>query len=134
MPTYEYICDQCDHKEEHIFTMTEVVDQAIYCPDCREFQNEMRRLITGGSGTIFRGDGWVDKELRRAKEDQKIQSARRQASRLKNSGAVPWPEQIKINQAEGMYDRLGTEMRRKEAKKAESGALDKEMDTQVASD
>jgi putative FmdB family regulatory protein len=131
MPTYEYECDQCSHKEEHIFTMTEVVDQAITCQKC---QVKMRRLITGGSGTIFRGDGWVDKELRRAKEDQKIQIARRKAVRMKNSGAVPHAETIKIDQAEGMYDRLGTEVRKKEAEKAESGDLDKEMDSQISAD
>ena len=131
MPTYEYLCEDCDLKEEHIHTMTEVADIEHECPTCDKV---MRRLVSGGLGVIFRGDGWIDKELRRTKEDRKIQQSRRQAMRLKTSGAVPWKETIKIEAAEGMYDRLGTEMRKKEAKKAEGGALDKEMDAQIASD
>jgi len=90
----------------------------------------MRRVISGGLATIFRGE-WPGKTIKRDTEDRKIQKARRQAGRLKESGAVPWQEQIKLEHADGMHSRLETEMRKKEAKKAESGQLDKQMDASI---
>jgi putative FmdB family regulatory protein len=53
MPTYEYECKSCSHKFE--------VFQSINDPpikDCPECGNEVRRLIFGGTGVIFKGSGF----------------------------------------------------------------------------
>lgn len=123
MPTYIYRCWDCEVEEEHILTFAEMDEFVCKCPKC---EKEMVRRITGGLGTIFKGDGWVDKELRRNKEDDKIKIARRKAMRLKNSGAVPWTEQIKKDQAEGLSERMDSDVRKREVKKAEQAAKEME--------
>jgi putative FmdB family regulatory protein len=53
MPTYEYECKECGHAFE--------VFQAMSDPplkDCPECGKEVRRLIFGGAGVIFKGSGF----------------------------------------------------------------------------
>jgi len=53
MPTYEYECKSCSHGFE--------VFQAMSDPplkDCPECGKEIRRLIFGGTGVIFKGSGF----------------------------------------------------------------------------
>jgi len=53
MPTYEYECKSCKHNFE--------VFQAMSDPpltDCPECGKEIRRLIFGGAGVIFKGSGF----------------------------------------------------------------------------
>jgi putative FmdB family regulatory protein len=53
MPTYEYECKTCSHGFEAFQAMS---DPAIKdCPECGE---EVRRLIFGGAGVIFKGSGF----------------------------------------------------------------------------
>ncbi|MDR2552031.1 MAG: zinc ribbon domain-containing protein [Treponema sp.] len=53
MPTYEYECKSCGHSFEAFQSMTE--DPLKDCPQCGK---EIRRLINGGTGVIFRGSGF----------------------------------------------------------------------------
>jgi putative FmdB family regulatory protein len=53
MPTYEYECKSCGHLFEIFQTMSEAPLRD--CPQCGK---EIRRLINGGSGVIFRGSGF----------------------------------------------------------------------------
>jgi putative FmdB family regulatory protein len=53
MPTYEYECKSCGHTFEAFQSMK---DEALKeCPECGK---EIRRLINGGSGIIFKGSGF----------------------------------------------------------------------------
>ncbi|HPE37167.1 MAG TPA: zinc ribbon domain-containing protein, partial [Spirochaetales bacterium] len=53
MPTYEYECRSCGHSFEVFQNMS---DEPIKtCPECGK---EVRRLIFGGSGVIFKGSGF----------------------------------------------------------------------------
>lgn len=53
MPTYDYICDDCAYKFEHFQSMS---DEPIrVCPNC---SGRVRRLISGGTGLIFKGSGY----------------------------------------------------------------------------
>jgi len=128
MPTYVYRCDDCNHQEEHVHSMKDVNEQVHNCPEC---EKPMNRLITGGYGTIFRGD-WPGKNIKRQSEDQKLQGQRRKAKRLKESGTVGWEEQIKACEADGLCDRMESEMRKKEVDKAKRGELDRQMDNAVS--
>jgi putative FmdB family regulatory protein len=53
MPTYEYECKSCSHIFEAFHGMSESPIKV--CPQCG---NEVRRLINGGNGIIFKGSGF----------------------------------------------------------------------------
>jgi len=53
MPTYEYECKECEHNFEAFQAMSD--DPIRVCPECGK---EVRRLILGGSGVIFKGSGF----------------------------------------------------------------------------
>jgi putative FmdB family regulatory protein len=53
MPTYEYECKSCGHSFETFQSMND--DPLKVCPQCGK---ELRRLINGGSGIIFKGSGF----------------------------------------------------------------------------
>ena len=53
MPTYDYECKKCNHTFEVFQSMSD--DALTECPECK---GEIRRLIGGGLGIIFKGDGF----------------------------------------------------------------------------
>jgi putative FmdB family regulatory protein len=53
MPTYEYECKSCGHDFEVFQAMSE--EPLKECPKCGK---EVRRLIFGGTGVIFKGSGF----------------------------------------------------------------------------
>jgi putative FmdB family regulatory protein len=53
MPTYEYECKSCGHNFEAFQSMKDAP-----LSDCPECGKELRRLINGGSGIIFKGSGF----------------------------------------------------------------------------
>lgn len=63
MPTYSYECLNCKKIEDHFHGIKE--DKVILCSKCN---HKMVRLISGGSGVIFKGDGWTPKHHKRSRE------------------------------------------------------------------
>jgi putative FmdB family regulatory protein len=53
MPTYEYECKSCGHSFEAFQSMSEPP-----LKDCPQCGKEVRRLIHGGTGVIFKGSGF----------------------------------------------------------------------------
>ena len=53
MPTYEYECEKCKHRFEKFLPINNTVENR--CPVCG---SKTRRLISGGSGLIFKGNGF----------------------------------------------------------------------------
>ena len=53
MPTYEYECKSCSHHFEVFQSMSD--PSLKECPKCGK---EIRRLIFGGTGVIFKGSGF----------------------------------------------------------------------------
>jgi putative FmdB family regulatory protein len=53
MPTYEYECEKCGHCFEAFQSMSAV--PLSICPECR---GKVRRLVSGGGGVIFKGEGF----------------------------------------------------------------------------
>ncbi|MCL1931562.1 MAG: FmdB family transcriptional regulator [Treponema sp.] len=53
MPTYEYECKSCGHNFEVFQSMSE--EPLKTCAKCGK---EVRRLILGGAGVIFKGSGF----------------------------------------------------------------------------
>jgi putative FmdB family regulatory protein len=53
MPTYEYECKSCGHNFD---VFQSILDEPLRtCPECGK---ELRRLINGGTGVIFKGSGF----------------------------------------------------------------------------
>jgi putative FmdB family regulatory protein len=53
MPTYEYECKSCGHTFDVFQNMSDAPLKV--CPQCG---SELRRLINGGTGIIFKGSGF----------------------------------------------------------------------------
>jgi len=53
MPTYEYECKSCGHDFDYFQSMKD--EPLKTCPKCGK---ELRRLINGGTGVIFKGGGF----------------------------------------------------------------------------
>ena len=53
MPTYDYKCKSCEHSYEAFHSMND--DSVQLCPECG---GESKRLLSGGSGVIFKGSGY----------------------------------------------------------------------------
>lgn len=54
MPTYDYVCDACEHRFEEFQSMKDAA--LTVCPKCSK--PKLRRLIGGGAGIIFKGSGF----------------------------------------------------------------------------
>ena len=72
MPTYDYICKKCEKMFEHFQSMSDAPKKE--CPDCKE--NSLRRIISGGTGLIFKGSGYylTDYKNKKSKEPEKKDS------------------------------------------------------------
>lgn len=60
MPTYEYECTSCGHNFEHSQSMTAKPLET--CPKCGK---KVKRLISSGSGIIFKGSGFYATDYRK---------------------------------------------------------------------
>ncbi len=59
MPTYEYRCDGCGLLFEQFQKITD--DPVNECPDCGA---AVTRLVSGGSGIIFKGSGFYQTDYK----------------------------------------------------------------------
>ena len=56
MPTYDYICSECEERFEHFQTMTSSV--LTQKPNCEQEKCAVKRIVSGGTGLIFKGSGF----------------------------------------------------------------------------
>ncbi len=66
MPTYEYECIKCKYTFEEFQRISEAPLKR--CPRCN---GQLRRLITGGAGLIFKGSGFYVTDYKRANLPEK---------------------------------------------------------------
>lgn len=59
MPTYEYVCTSCQYEFEAFQKMSE--EPLTECPRCK---GPVRRKISGGSGLLFKGQGFYITDYR----------------------------------------------------------------------
>ena len=70
MPTYEYICNECGERFENFQTMSS--KPLVKRPRCKEDNCNVTRVISGGSGLIFKGSGFYQTDYKeRPKTDKK---------------------------------------------------------------
>ncbi|MFH1863138.1 MAG: zinc ribbon domain-containing protein [bacterium] len=60
MPTYEYLCKDCDLKFEEFQSIA--AEPLHICPRCG---GSVRRLISAGGGIIFKGSGFYETDYKR---------------------------------------------------------------------
>ena len=76
MPTYDYVCDACDHAFEAFQSIRE--DPKRKCPECG--RQKLRRLIGPGAAIVFKGSGFY-------KTDYRSESYKKAAAADKASGS-----------------------------------------------
>jgi putative FmdB family regulatory protein len=76
MPTYDYVCDACDHEFELFQSITDSVKRK--CPECGK--PKLRRLIGTGAAIMFKGSGFY-------KTDYRSESYKKQAAADKSHGS-----------------------------------------------
>jgi putative FmdB family regulatory protein len=77
MPTYEYVCDACDHRFEEFQSIT--AEPLQKCPACGK--KKLRRLIGTGGAILFKGSGFYC-------TDYRSDSYRKAASRDNGNGST----------------------------------------------
>ena len=60
MPTYEYICESCDHAFDEFQYFSEPPLKK--CPSCKK--PKLRRLFGTGSAVLFKGSGFYETDYR----------------------------------------------------------------------
>jgi putative FmdB family regulatory protein len=85
MPTYEYVCDACDHSFDEFQYFSE--EPLKKCPACKK--NKLRRAFGTGAAVLFKGSGFYETDYR---------------SESYKSGAKAETEATKPAKAEGTAD------------------------------
>ncbi len=60
MPTYDYLCDACQHEFEAFESIK--ADPQKVCPECSE--ERLRRKIGAGAAILFKGSGFYQTDYR----------------------------------------------------------------------
>ncbi len=60
MPTYDYVCDACEHQFELFQSIKD--DPKKQCPECGK--KKLRRLIGPGAAIVFKGSGFYATDYR----------------------------------------------------------------------
>ena len=70
MPTYDYLCRECGDKFEHFQSMSSPVLKTLpFCENCKKENCKVERIISGGSGLIFKGSGFYLTDYKNKKSD-----------------------------------------------------------------
>lgn len=75
MPTYDYVCDACDHQFELFQSITAEPEKK--CPECGK--RKLRRLIGAGAGFVFKGSGFYQTDYRSESYKKKAEAESKSA-------------------------------------------------------
>ena len=81
MPTYQYRCNECSHEFSEFQSIT--AEPLSTCPECG---GAVQRLISGGAGFLFKGDGFYTTDYR-SDSYKKAEKADKDSSSSKSDGA-----------------------------------------------
>ncbi|MEQ8848219.1 zinc ribbon domain-containing protein [Botrimarina sp.] len=90
MPTYDYVCDACDHEFELFQQISEPVKKK--CPECGKLK--LRRLFGTGAAVVFKGSGFYETDYRsdsykKAAEKDKKSGEKKSESKSESASAAP---------------------------------------------
>ncbi|MBX7103912.1 MAG: zinc ribbon domain-containing protein [Gemmataceae bacterium] len=60
MPTYEYVCDACEHRFDEMQSFSD--EPLTKCPSCKK--KKLRRLFGTGAAVLFKGSGFYETDYR----------------------------------------------------------------------
>lgn len=83
MPTYDYVCDACDHTFELFQTITAEPEKK--CPECGK--RKLRRLIGAGAGFVFKGSGFYQTDYRSESYKKKAEAESKSSSEASKSSS-----------------------------------------------
>lgn len=81
MPTYDYVCDACEHTFDEFQHMSEKPLKK--CPKCGK--KKLRRLFGTGAGIIFKGSGFYETDYRSDNYKKAAQADANQAKQASDS-------------------------------------------------
>ena len=81
MPTYDYVCDACEHSFELFQPITANAKRK--CPECGKLK--LRRLFGTGAAIVFKGSGFYQTDYR-SDSYRKAAEADKKASQPKKDG------------------------------------------------
>lgn len=82
MPTYDYVCDACDHRFELFQSITADVKRK--CPCCGRLK--LRRLIGPGAAIVFKGSGFYATDYRSESYRKAAAAAKQEAGKSNGDG------------------------------------------------
>jgi putative FmdB family regulatory protein len=82
MPTYEYECKSCGYTFDAFQRMSD--EPLKTCPQCGQ---DVRRLINGGTGVIFKGSGFYVTDKKGGKSSLPADSSKSPAKDVKTADA-----------------------------------------------
>lgn len=82
MPTYDYVCDACNHEFELFQSITEKTKRK--CPECGRLK--LRRLFGTGAAIVFKGSGFYQTDYRSESYRKGAEAERKAKSDGKNDG------------------------------------------------
>ena len=83
MPTYDYICKKCGERFEHFQTMSS--SSLKVHPGCKENGSEVERVISGGTGLIFKGSGFYLTDYKNKKKKENVEKSQKSKETEKKS-------------------------------------------------
>ena len=84
MPTYDYICKECGERFEHFQTMSS--ERLTQRPGCDRGICNVIRLISGGTGLIFKGSGYYQTDYKnKGKDDSSLDGKEKKPKKEKKS-------------------------------------------------
>lgn len=83
MPTYDYVCDSCEHEFELFQSITEKTKRK--CPECGRLK--LRRLFGTGAAIVFKGSGFYQTDYRSESYRKGAEAERKAKSESKSSSS-----------------------------------------------
>jgi putative FmdB family regulatory protein len=87
MPTYEYVCEKCEHQFEKIQPISAkplTICPEDQCAQKRWGKGKVKRAISTGGGLIFKGSGFYTTDYR---SDKYKEAAKKDSAPASSSGA-----------------------------------------------
>ena len=88
MPTYDYICNKCEKVFEFFQSMSDA--PLTKCPDCEK--QKLRRIISGGTGLIFKGSGYYLTDYKNKKNSKSELPKNKDSKNLKEKNKKNKPK------------------------------------------
>jgi len=82
MPTYDYVCDACQHEFELFQSITDAPLKK--CPECGK--HKLRRLIGPGAAVLFKGSGFYQTDYRSASYQKAAKAEKGDSTSEKSDG------------------------------------------------